>query len=108
MESESIKVDTVTTKREVSAAMTATRPEHRRELFLVWIKEVVLDTPEQEAEITFRVPLKGANCQSQERSFDNYILLKTKGSGGRMSHPFQSKQLQGGALAGPVCFWGRR
>jgi hypothetical protein len=78
MESDSIKVDTVTIKREVSAAMTATRPEHRRELFLVCIKEVVLDMREQEADITLRIPLKGTNCQSQERSFDNYILLKTK------------------------------
>ena len=78
MESDSIKVDTVTVKQEVSAAMRATRPEHRRELFLVWIKEVVLDMREREAEITFRVPLKGTNCQSQERNFDNYILLKTK------------------------------
>jgi len=79
-ESDSIQVDTARIKREVSAAMKATRPEHRRELFLVWIHEVVLDMREREIEITFRVPLrqKGANCQSQERDVDNYIYLKTK------------------------------
>jgi hypothetical protein len=78
MESDSIKVDTATIKRKVSAAMRTTRPEHCCELFLVWIKEVVLNMREREAEITFRVPFKGANCQSQERNSDDYILLKTQ------------------------------
>ena len=79
-ESESIHVDAARIKREVAAAMRATRPEHRRALFLAWIHEVVLDMREREAEITFRVPLRksGANCQTQEPEIDSYIYLKTK------------------------------
>jgi DNA invertase Pin-like site-specific DNA recombinase len=75
-DNQSIVVDTASIRGDVKLGMTTDKPADRRRILVAWIHGVVWAC--DEAEITLRIPLKGANCQREEHHVDNYILLKTK------------------------------